>query len=84
MVAAATAGITPLDFYRMTVGEVSIAISGYNERERSSVIARVSEILRALRRNGDPYEGLKIASNAAANTTSWARNAVNWLWDDKE
>lgn len=42
----------------MTLGEVIIAIEGYQERERQSLISRISSILRAFQRKGDPFKGL--------------------------
>lgn len=62
MVDAAEAGISPLEFYEMTLGEVLIAIEGHHERERKNLISRVNAVLRGLSQLGkkstDPFKGL--------------------------
>lgn len=46
----------------MTLGEISVVIEGYAERERRETVSRVSSALRALGaafgKNSNPYEGL--------------------------
>lgn len=63
MVAAAEAGITPHAFYDLTLDEIMVAIEGYHERERQSLISRVNAVLRGLgaafsKTRTDPYKGL--------------------------
>ena len=79
MVTVAAAGVPPLDFYQMTVGEVMIVVEGYHERERASLIGRIAAITRALSK-GDPLEGLRIAKRTAVKSLQSA--AQRWLWSE--
>ena len=79
MVDAATAGINPAEFYDLTIGEITVAIEGYHERERQSTIGRITAILRGLSKKGNPYQGLtKVREEANASTIGKAADA--WLW----
>ena len=55
---AAVAGVDPLRFDAMTVGEVLVCIEAYHERERQTLISRISSILRAFAKNGQAFKGL--------------------------
>jgi len=79
MVTVAAAGVSPLEFYRMTVGEVMVVVEGYNERERASLIGRIAAITRALSK-GDPLEGLRGARRSAVKSIKSATQ--RWLWGD--
>lgn len=58
MLRASVAGISPVDFWELTVGEILITLEAYNERERQSLINRISAILRSFSKRGDPYKGI--------------------------
>lgn len=87
MVQAATAGVTPAEFYRLTLGEIFVAIEGYHERERQSLISRINSMMRALppmfgKKGGDPYKGLGVKTSEAATPGSLRQAAAKWLWSD--
>lgn len=79
MVQAAAAGILPLDFYALTLGEIAVAIDGYRERERVSLIGRVSAICRALSK-GDPLQDLR--STGKQVRLSLKQAAQRFLWSE--
>lgn len=54
---AAAAGIKPDEFWDLTLYEIQIAIAGHTEREKASIIGRITAIARAFAK-GDPLEGL--------------------------
>lgn len=80
MVQAAEAGISPLEFYAMTVGEVLVVIEGHHERERQNLISRISAILRAFQKKGDPYKGLNVRRAVEFTQGQVRKAASNWLW----
>lgn len=54
---AAAAGVAPDQFWDLTLYEIQVAIAGYVEREKTSIIGRITAIARAFAK-GDPLEGL--------------------------
>jgi hypothetical protein len=48
MVTAAAAGVSPREFYRMTLGEILVVLEGYHRARRNAVVDRIVACVRAL------------------------------------
>lgn len=79
---AVAAGLTPHEIDGLTIGEISIVIEGYNEREKANLISRINAICRALSKKGDPYKGL--IDRGSRRVMSAGRAALDWIWQPKD
>lgn len=75
------AGVNPLVFDEMTVGEVVLMIEAHEERERQNLISRISAILRAFAKHGEAFKGLaKPGADNGPKKVSYREAARRWLW----
>lgn len=88
MLSAAVAGISPVDFYSLTIGEISIAIEAYHERERQSLVSRVSAVIRGLstlgKKKTDPFQGLGVKGKQTLGLGALKRGAKAWLFKPED
>lgn len=84
MVDACAAGVGVEEFYRLTVGEIVVAIDGHQEREKQTLISRVNSVLRGLstlgKKKSDPYHGLGVGGKREATQADFRRANDQWLW----
>jgi len=88
---ALMAGIGVEEFYRLTIGEVQIAIDAYHERERQTLISRISAVLRGVGpifakkgKRVDPYSGLGVSTHQATTHGLIRRGAKAWLFREDD
>jgi hypothetical protein len=88
---ALIAGVGVEEFYRLTLGEINHAINAYQERERQSLISRVSAVLRGLGaafakkgRKFDAYEGLGVNTKQPVSQALIRRGGLAWLFHEDE
>lgn len=82
MVICSCCGVHPAEFYGLTLGEISVVVEGYNERERRETVSRLSAALRALGSvfggNREPFSGLNKGADPQPISAQEARQLRFW------